>query len=507
MKSEEKKNDIECAYCQKQFKYESEKKRHEESHTPRFQCKVCLKKFSFLSALRRHEKQHDRVEDVRCTECNHKFRDEALLKRHMNYAHKGTFICDKCSAKFNSDVALRTHLKTHKPVSERRFHCHFKGCSKTFNFQHHLKHHEMTHTNTKQYHCSTCGFIQYHHLKTHMKTHSLERYHCTVVSCKKIFTNQYARKRHLATHATHLSTIDSGISSSDSNSGWDITDLKEEELLKCLTCSQLLTKEQFKEHVDVCKKGLDHSINSPVNQVSSDASPQDLSIQNIKDVRYEVEDFRSCKAVLGGCIVSQNGEVDENCLCAQISSNVDYGLIQRGNSKVETVIGNILNKVPNGDPVLEEIPNVNKNMNSVFENNFNKSNAVDDEKGCIGCACNPKESLQTVPSECKIFSASCDKSKREMPELEYRIDGTIKLKETFDSDIEMPINVPTVVKTAENKEIARELPFNNCKSVLGKCIATESGSTDGCLCAKMAFIDSVDAEEIDEITPHPVFRM
>jgi uncharacterized Zn-finger protein len=69
----------------------------------------------------------------------------------------GTFVCDKCNATFSSDLALRSHMKTHNPESERRFKCSFDGCNKTFNFAHHLKHHELTHTNTKQHYCNLCG--------------------------------------------------------------------------------------------------------------------------------------------------------------------------------------------------------------------------------------------------------------------------------------------------------------------------------------------------------------
>lgn len=38
----------ECTHCNKEFRYESEKRRHEQSHIPQFECKVCSKKFSFL---------------------------------------------------------------------------------------------------------------------------------------------------------------------------------------------------------------------------------------------------------------------------------------------------------------------------------------------------------------------------------------------------------------------------------------------------------------------------
>lgn len=42
------KGKLTCAYCDKEFKFVSERKRHEISHCIEFECKVCLKKFNFL---------------------------------------------------------------------------------------------------------------------------------------------------------------------------------------------------------------------------------------------------------------------------------------------------------------------------------------------------------------------------------------------------------------------------------------------------------------------------
>ncbi|XP_045507951.1 zinc finger protein 572-like [Colias croceus] len=195
-----------CSYCDKTFKYESEKKRHERSHVPAFECPECFKKFSFISALRRHQKQHERGERVNCSECGRSFRDDALLKRHIKYAHEEVHICTKCQTKFNSLQALQSHEKTHKAKSERRYKCSYNGCTKTFNFAHHLRNHEPTHSGQKQHHCSSCGkgFIQINHLKTHLRSHQPDSWlNCIVPSCGKLFTNEYALRRHLARHKNH----------------------------------------------------------------------------------------------------------------------------------------------------------------------------------------------------------------------------------------------------------------------------------------------------------------
>lgn len=82
-----------------------------------------------------------------------------VLDNFLNFIYliTGTHACPECGAKYNSEIALSNHLKTHKPKSERKFKCKYIDCDKTFNFVHHLKHHEQTHTKSKEYFCNTCG--------------------------------------------------------------------------------------------------------------------------------------------------------------------------------------------------------------------------------------------------------------------------------------------------------------------------------------------------------------
>lgn len=39
---------LQCNHCPKEFRYNSERKRHELSHFPHFECETCSKKFSFM---------------------------------------------------------------------------------------------------------------------------------------------------------------------------------------------------------------------------------------------------------------------------------------------------------------------------------------------------------------------------------------------------------------------------------------------------------------------------
>ncbi|XP_026726429.1 zinc finger protein 14-like [Trichoplusia ni] len=367
---------LKCRHCSKEFKYDSERRRHEQSHFPAFQCKVCNKNFSFVSALRRHEKQHERTGSVRCSECGREFRDNILLKRHTKYAHGGTYTCSKCSATFSSEPALSTHMKTHKTESERRYQCSFTGCSKKFNFAHHLKHHELTHTNTKQHYCKICnkGFIQSHHLKTHLKTHNADSsLCCTFPDCNKKFATEFAKKRHMAKH--HPKT-DSGISS-DSNSTCDLSCLERETII-CSSCNFTIPKPEYEMHLQSCMA----IVKEEYNPEHPTVSPQIDGIQ--RTTTETQENVLNCKSVLGGCIMSEKGET---CVCVQIPNTVDEDY--------------------DFDPIDNEPLNLNK---------------LDSMNSCKGCDC--FNSNETNP---------------QVPHIVYKTDGTVKIKDTFDIDLPFEI--------------------------------------------------------------------
>ncbi|CAH0722895.1 unnamed protein product, partial [Brenthis ino] len=374
---------LKCCYCSKQFKYESEKKRHEISHIPQFECKVCSKKFSFLSALKRHLKQHERTSSVKCNDCGRTFLDDILLKRHMTYAHKGTYICSKCDAKFNSDLALISHLKTHKPKIERRYKCSYSGCDKSFNFSHHLKHHLLTHSNTKQHYCKICGkgFIQAHHLKSHLRTHELENCLPSTEqnSDKKFASETHYRKQYLDDHLRGI-TLHSD-NSSDSN--FDINSNSMTDKV-CPKCDRSI-KEADEEHE--CK----------LKEVT-----QDLSIDvkdDIETYNNNIEVFKNCKSVLGKCIANE----DSSCLCSQINEAYNF---------YDSIL-------PNDDfePVkLKEV----KLKGSLIDQSIGSINM------CEGCECskNVNES-SNIPLECTK-------------------DGAIKIKDLFDSDIDFSMKKTSI---------------------------------------------------------------
>lgn len=101
----------------------------------------------------------------------------------------------------------------------------------------------------------------------------------------------------------------------------------------------------------------------------------------------------------------------------------------------------------------------------------------------------------------------------DMPEFERRLDGSVKIIEKFDIDIENGIRtdkqccVRSEVKYGDKNEerYINNMLYNSCRDVLGNCIVSGNGNIDEeCLCAKMTADDQqMIAQEIEDITPCP----
>ncbi|XP_049887806.1 uncharacterized protein LOC126382108 isoform X2 [Pectinophora gossypiella] len=393
----------------------------------------------------------------------------------MQYAHKGIYTCTKCDTVFNSDAALRIHMKMHKPEAERKYHCSHGGCDKSFNFAHHLKHHELTHTDSKQHFCNECGkgFIQLHHLKVHQRKHKPDCWlACTELNCNKQFANEYALKRHIA---THKNKIRPRASSRSSSVECKQIELKVRDLV--LHTNQHISRNIQKDKIN-CFSTID-----PTAEVDTKLTPQ------IEDIRLlsQTEEFKrkeafvndmgdedtvifDCKSVLGCCIVTGDSDTNDKCICAQIPktgiADQDYDLIPRNRNVTITL---------NDDLKCDKLKNV--------------PNACDSCECASVCGMKTKNSV-TEP----------------MPELENRNDGIVKIKETFDADIaslRIDEEIESEYKTAFKD--FNSVAVNTCKDVLGNCIVSGNGTIgEGCLCAKMTATDQqMMAQEIEDITPCP----
>lgn len=199
-----------------------------------------------------------------------------------------------------------------------------------------------------------------------------------------------------------------------------------------------------------------------------------------------------CKDMIGGCIS------DDNCICAQINSNV-VEMRKITDTTTEKLL--IVKEKSTNTNVIK----LGKDLKTiVIENNISI-----EPNACEGCHCD-----NWCSDHGKTLGIITQNT--ETPEIEYRLDGTVKVKDTydviFDSEVKVVHAHTTVVedlyarKYQENiQEQEIQMMMNSCKDVLGNCIVSGNGTIDdGCLCAKMAVDDQpMIAQEIEDITPCP----
>ncbi|XP_017553514.1 BCL6A transcription repressor a isoform X1 [Pygocentrus nattereri] len=133
-----------------------------------------------------------------CNECDSKFAEEEILKRHMLQVHSDKpYKCDRCQAAFRYKGNLASHKTVH--TGEKPYRCNI--CGAQFNRPANLKTHTRIHSGEKPYKCETCGarFVQVAHLRAHVLIHTGEKpYPCEI--CGTRFRHLQTLKSHLRIH-------------------------------------------------------------------------------------------------------------------------------------------------------------------------------------------------------------------------------------------------------------------------------------------------------------------
>ncbi|EDW74867.2 uncharacterized protein Dwil_GK15911 [Drosophila willistoni] len=180
--------------------------------TPIFVCKLCNKTFDELSKLVKHETEmHSGGEPRRvafqhkCSTCHATFRTLTLLKFHMKRHLARRFQCNRCPKCFIKKPELERHIlmkhaeKHDTSSKDKAFRCSLNGCTKTFNFKHHMvRHQNAVHLKVRHI-CNICEkeMINSFNLRVHMRIHrgNGQSYKCP--NCDKT----YVRRGPLRLHA------------------------------------------------------------------------------------------------------------------------------------------------------------------------------------------------------------------------------------------------------------------------------------------------------------------
>ena len=139
-----------------------------------------------------------------CKECGKIYKENYLLKNHMQTHEKSVNTCTKCSKVFSTPYRLSCHMLWHKQFG--MYPC--KHCSKTFHRKSNLRHHMWSHTKEKQVKCLECNQVlssesslKMHKFIKHSGTEP--QFHCQ--QCPKKFKTKDSLKKHIGTtHTTIL---------------------------------------------------------------------------------------------------------------------------------------------------------------------------------------------------------------------------------------------------------------------------------------------------------------
>jgi len=191
-----------CTLCAKAFKNDCDLRRHILDHTDagkRHICNYCSKAWERPSDLAKHIRVHTGEKPYKCTECEARFADNSMLKRHERTKHGNSirYSCEKCPKTFQVYKNLEKHLLTHMKIMVIQ--C--SVCSKEFQDEVSLQAHINLHNGGLPYSCPYCSltFRQLADMKKHERVHTKEKpYSCTVCGTK--FSDASAFRRHEKKH-------------------------------------------------------------------------------------------------------------------------------------------------------------------------------------------------------------------------------------------------------------------------------------------------------------------
>ncbi|XP_043189980.1 zinc finger protein draculin-like isoform X6 [Amphibalanus amphitrite] len=200
-----------CPHCPKKFLFPSFLKSHiavsHEGKKPKkpFVCDICQQGFVCKSGLELHKSRHGNERKFKCKLCDKAFKCKYSLASHDKYVHKKEtkkLECETCGRQFSRQGALNSHMKLHKPDSERaQYQCEI--CNKLLSTASALTLHKQRHGKEKPHKCSKCSkaFYSAGELRRHMSVHS-EAHPFKCALCEKSFKSVLFLNVHMKRHGT-----------------------------------------------------------------------------------------------------------------------------------------------------------------------------------------------------------------------------------------------------------------------------------------------------------------
>ena len=177
--------DIKCDLCD----WTTKIKEHLQSHIRRVHgeknifCDICGERFSYGAALKKHL-QLKHGEDLLCSHCDFKTKDDVTLKSHLKRFHTkpGNFLCTRCNYETTSSEDLRMHMNSahggdivDKALTTNRKEYNCDMCDHKANGKNSLRGHKASVHWNLQFKCEECDFTASNRLKLRMHVDRVHR--------------------------------------------------------------------------------------------------------------------------------------------------------------------------------------------------------------------------------------------------------------------------------------------------------------------------------------------